>query len=348
VNGEATSESPPLRFLFSAAWQGNIEVIELPDPGITVHQQHRTIDWNLKNAKRFWVYLRDSLSIIRVGRSYDGIVISSAGLETFLVPLIWRFLPRRVRGPGALVVLDPIALRWRQLDRLFAFGMRSVDLVLCIRTGDVDMFDRRFGVPDERCRFLAMPVPDVDQAAPVASPRPPYVYAAGSAHRDWRLLLRAFELIPDQHCIVATQSLDSKSTPIPPNVELLPAQTIADGRVLMQHSTLVAVTFEDTDLACGPTIILDAYAMGIPVVSSDTNGSRDYVQHGVTGLLSPPEDPATLAANIAELLHSADRRTAMRRAIENLSRGELSRTVFEERLGQHLRAAVSDARRRPR
>jgi glycosyltransferase involved in cell wall biosynthesis len=193
-----------------------------------------------------------------------------------------------------------------------------------------------------------MPVPDVDQAPPTGSPRPPYVYAAGSAHRDWRLLLRAFELIPDRHCIVATQSLDTGLTPIPPNVELLPAQTVADGRVLMQHSTLVAVTFEDTDLACGPTIILDAYAMGIPVVSSDTNGSRDYVRDGVTGLLSPPDDPAKLAEHIDELLHSDDRRTAMSQAIESISWGELSRTVFEERLGRHLRTAVSEAGRRPR
>ncbi len=321
VNGGATTATPPLRILFSAAWQGNIEVTELPDPGITVHLEHRRIDWNLTEAKRLWVYLRDSLSIIRVGRSYDGIVISSAGLETFLVPLIRRFLPRRVRGPGALVVLDPIALRWRRLDRLFAFGMRGVDLVLCIRTGDVDMFNRRFAVPGERCRFLAMPVPDVDQGPPAPSTRPPYVYAAGSAHRDWRLLLRAFELIPDRHCIVATQSLDPGTTPLPPNVELLPAQTVADGRVLMRHSTLVAVTFEDIDLACGPTIILDAFAMGIPVVSSDTNGSRDYVRDGVTGLLSPPDDPAKLAQNIADLLGSEDRRRAMSRAIEKLSRG---------------------------
>ena len=158
--------------LFSAAWQGNIVVTELPDPGISVRLTRRTIDYDLDDARRLWVYLSDSVRIVREARRYDVTVLSSAGLETFLVPLLRRLLPSRLRGPGALVILDPIMLRWRRLDRVFAFGLRHVDLVLCIRTGDVGMYAQRFDVPPERCRFLAMPVPDVPEEVgePAATP----------------------------------------------------------------------------------------------------------------------------------------------------------------------------------
>jgi glycosyltransferase involved in cell wall biosynthesis len=43
-------------------------------------------------------------------------------------------------------------------------------------------------------------------------------------------------------------------------------------------------------------------ACGCAVVGTDSGGIRDFVQHGVTGLLSPPENPQALANNICLLL----------------------------------------------
>ena len=151
----------------------------------------------------------------------------------------------------------------------------------------------------------------------------------------------ALALLPEVHGVVATQSLDPATTDVPANVELLPALTVVEGRALMRRATLAVVTFNDTEFACGPTVVLDAYALGIPVVSSDTNGSRDYVDDGVTGLLSPPGDPAALAANIAALMDDPGRRAAMGEAMGERCAGALSRAMFEEHLAWFLRAAAS-------
>jgi glycosyltransferase involved in cell wall biosynthesis len=51
-----------------------------------------------------------------------------------------------------------------------------------------------------------------------------------------------------------------------------------------------------------PTVILEAMAMGLPVVSTDTVGIGETVHHGRTGLLVPPDDAAALAVAIASLL----------------------------------------------
>jgi len=244
------------------------------------------------------------------------------------VPLFWRFVPRRFRRQRYLILLDPLPLRWRKLDWIFSIGLRQVALVICIRSGDPAMFASRFRVPSSRCRFVHMPVPTLPGIHRSVDSTAPYVYAAGSAHRDWPLLLRAFERLPDYHCILATQSLDGTSTRIPPNVTLLPAQSPEGGRALMQKATAVAVTFEDTDLACGPTIVLDAYAMGIPVACTDTNACRDYVRHGVTGLLSAPGDADALAYNIASLLDDPAMRGQMSNAIREFAERELSRSAF--------------------
>ena len=50
------------------------------------------------------------------------------------------------------------------------------------------------------------------------------------------------------------------------------------------------------------TSIMDAHAMGIPVVATRTGGVPDLVIDGETGLLVPPEEPAALADAIVRMI----------------------------------------------
>ncbi|MFH1755644.1 MAG: glycosyltransferase family 4 protein, partial [Candidatus Latescibacterota bacterium] len=50
------------------------------------------------------------------------------------------------------------------------------------------------------------------------------------------------------------------------------------------------------------TSIMDAQALGIPVVATDTGGIPDLVEHEKTGLLAPPGHPEELAAAIIRML----------------------------------------------
>jgi colanic acid/amylovoran biosynthesis glycosyltransferase len=55
-----------------------------------------------------------------------------------------------------------------------------------------------------------------------------------------------------------------------------------------------------------PTVILEALARGIPVVSTDVCGINEVVHHGQTGLLVEPDDPHALAAAIGKLWSDSD------------------------------------------
>lgn len=59
---------------------------------------------------------------------------------------------------------------------------------------------------------------------------------------------------------------------------------------------------DDGDRDGMPTVIVEALAHALPVVTTDVVGIGELVRHRRTGLLVPPEDPAALAAAIAELL----------------------------------------------
>jgi glycosyltransferase involved in cell wall biosynthesis len=63
-----------------------------------------------------------------------------------------------------------------------------------------------------------------------------------------------------------------------------------------------------------PTVLLEAMAMHIPVVSTDLTGVPEIVEDGITGLLVPQNDPAALAAALARLLSDPALREQMGRA----------------------------------
>lgn len=62
------------------------------------------------------------------------------------------------------------------------------------------------------------------------------------------------------------------------------------------------------------TSILDAMAASRPVVGTAAGGIPEAIEHGVTGLVVPPQHPAELAEAILSLLKDPSRREAMGRA----------------------------------
>jgi glycosyltransferase involved in cell wall biosynthesis len=76
-------------------------------------------------------------------------------------------------------------------------------------------------------------------------------------------------------------------------------------------------------------IIVEAQAMGRPVIATDHGGARETVLPGVTGWLIPPRDPASLAAALGEAL-----------ALDAAARGALARDAVAHVAGHFSREAM--------
>jgi glycosyltransferase involved in cell wall biosynthesis len=55
-----------------------------------------------------------------------------------------------------------------------------------------------------------------------------------------------------------------------------------------------------------PLALLEAAAMGKPIVATDIDGVREVIQDGQTGILVPPGDPEKLAQAVLRLLQNKD------------------------------------------
>lgn len=89
------------------------------------------------------------------------------------------------------------------------------------------------------------------------------------------------------------------------SVQLAGPQTqrqIADWFRAARMSVLACTSEADGGMDNLPTVIMEAMAAGLPVISTPLAGVPEMVQDGATGELVPPRDPTSLAAAITRLL----------------------------------------------
>jgi glycosyltransferase involved in cell wall biosynthesis len=86
--------------------------------------------------------------------------------------------------------------------------------------------------------------------------------------------------------------------------------------------------------------MLEAQAAGLPVVAGREGGVTEVVQHGVTGILTPPRDPQAFARAVETLLADPDRRGGMAAAASHFVAGQRSL----DQAAEALAAALHDAR----
>lgn len=91
-----------------------------------------------------------------------------------------------------------------------------------------------------------------------------------------------------------------------------------------------------------PRVIVEAFAVGRPVVAPRLGSMSDVVSSGVTGLLFEPGSAAALAGAVRSLVDNPEMRETMARA----ARAEYERLYLPEKNGGELVAIYEEARRR--
>lgn len=119
------------------------------------------------------------------------------------------------------------------------------------------------------------------------------------------------------------------------SVELTGARDLGQVRALMRTATVMClpcIVGEDGNRDALPTVLVEAIASGLPVVSTPVTGIPEILRGGEAGLLVPESDPASLATAIARLFASPEERRLLadagrRHAEETFDLREVSRTL---------------------
>jgi glycosyltransferase involved in cell wall biosynthesis len=92
-----------------------------------------------------------------------------------------------------------------------------------------------------------------------------------------------------------------------------------------------------------PTVVIEAMAVGLPVVATTVGGIPELVEHGITGILVPPANPVRLSEAIGRLLGSPRQRHAMGLTGRRLAIDRFSIERQASRLADEYRVLVSRA-----
>ena len=106
------------------------------------------------------------------------------------------------------------------------------------------------------------------------------------------------------------------------NLTVGPLAQVDYDRAAREATVVVVPMVTGVVRSAGQQTFLNAMSQGKPVVVTDSPGVRDYIEHGRTGLIVPPEDPAALSSALRSLLEDPDR---ARRARTGRARGRAAK-----------------------
>ena len=216
------------------------------------------------------------------------------------------------------VVRGPAAAALAGADRL---TVRLADLVLCDTDAHALFFHERFGVPWRK--LVVAPVgaePDVFPPAPApAGPPHALFYGKLSPLHGLETVLAAARMpgVPPLRVVGDGQlrpwlAEELRRDP-PPGVaweRWIPYRRL--GAAVREAAVCLGVFGTSAKAArVVPNKVWQAMAAGRPVVTADTPGAREAVEHGVSGLLVPAGDPPALAAALRALAADAELRARM-------------------------------------
>jgi len=224
-------------------------------------------------------------------------------------------------------------------------------------------------IPTRRLALLPYQV-DAEFWSPMDVPEERLVVSAGLEHRDYTTLLRAAQGLDARVVIGAASNWsrhDFAASAIPVNVQI-GAFDYTDLRDLYSRAAVIVVPLVDVDNQAGVTTILEAMAMGKPVVVSQSRGQTDVVEdrrgparglprerpvslasllaaaRGLdlepTGFYVPPGDPDALRRAVEYLLRNPEERRRLGRAGRRLAEQLFTVDEFAGRIGDLVAAAA--------
>lgn len=227
------------------------------------------------------------------------------------------------RGSGQLPVVtgviwatEPTADRSTLARRASRAVLRRADAVYVNSYAQVPVLCGEWRVPSARVHFVPLGVDTDfwDPATPACDePSRPgteqFVLSVGNdRHRDHQLLLAAMREVHAKLPEVRLELVTRAAQQIPPEVgHWSRSATHPELRDHYRRAQVVAICTRPNIHASGLSTALESMAMARAVVATRTPGLEDYIVHGETGLLVPPNDPDAMAWTLIELLTDKDR-----------------------------------------
>ncbi|NRD44947.1 glycosyltransferase family 4 protein [Corallococcus exiguus] len=290
--------------------------------------------------KKWWQFFRLALKARReLARHPQDLIVTAFPQVGFTVGLV--NLLTFVRTPHVIWYFN-CGHEYRGLRKwLSRLAYRGVDRCLVYTRHERSVYARVFALPKSRFQFThltgaELKAEDFRGAREDFGLAPRYIAALGSSGRDYGTLLRAVEGLPLQLVIVAHPHALPPG-PVPSNVKVLTSIPQQDYLRIIAEAELVAIPVNNRETASGQMTLIQAMALGVPVVATRCIGTEDYIRHGANGWFVEMGDVEEWRRTLRSILDDPEER--QRLATEAL---RFARERFTDRTGARVLAALAE------
>jgi len=200
---------------------------------------------------------------------------------------------------------------------LMRFLFASVHKAVCASRMEVDYYTNVFHWPLGKAGFVPLLVARGLLEA-VTEDSEGFIFSGGRVYRDYDTLVRALDGAGYRAIVVSEGNVPALRDH--PCIEARYRIPLEEFNSLVARCRIVVLSLEDRPFSIGQTVLLQAMAMGKPVVATRTAGTVDYIEHLENGVLVEPNDPVALREAIDLLMRDEGLRVKLARNAKDVIR----------------------------
>ena len=271
-------------------------------------------------------------------KDYDLVVISGEKPGIFF-SLLQTILPFRKTPSimiGSLFYRAKNPLR-RYLKRVqLKLVSKSVHFFLVWAKREITDYSIEFGIPVEKFKFFPYHTTCEVYDCPVRKGN--YIFTGGNRDRDFKTLIEAVTGLAVKTIIATNNQSLLRGIKLPENVEVISA-TDPQFYQLLAGSRLVVLTMSEGFLhSGGQQTFLNAMYWGKPVIVTDPEGAKDYIEDKKNGILVKPGEVQSLREAISYLLENPEQAQKMEEEAQRKTQDLTTEKFFQGiiRLAQEI------------
>jgi glycosyltransferase involved in cell wall biosynthesis len=330
------------------AWSERLQAAGVDYRPIEIDRQGLSPVRDLALLRRYWKVLREIRPDVFLGYTAKPNVYGSLAAQALGIAVI-----NNVSGLGTAFIRQ--GLLTRIVSGLYRLAFRRSSTVFFQNAEDLDLFVAKRIVAPARARLLPGSGIDTARFRPSGRPRPegPFTFLL-VARLLWDKGVREYveaarrvrSEVPDARFrILGFLDVENRTAVPRGEVEAWVAEGLID---YLGQADDVRPAIEECDCVVLPSYreglprtLLEAAAMGRPIIATDVPGCRHVVEAGVNGLLCAARDPDSLAEAMLHMIRAGhETRSAWGQAGRDRVEREFDERIVAERYVEAIEAAT--------
>ncbi len=191
--------------------------------------------------------------------------------------------------------------------KLMSKAYQQVDRFLCYSTMEKKLYADYFDLDQSKFDMIHWPIkaPVLAEAGePLEQGK--YICAIGSQGRDYAVLLKAMERLPNIKLVIVVTPENIAGLNIPDNVKVYTNIPLSDCNNIVHHSQFMVLPLIHDKTPCGHGSIVSAMFHQKAILITDAITVKDYIEQDETGRFFTHQDDVALSEEIEKLWASPD------------------------------------------